>query len=227
MKQINDETASRLIGLLDEFRRCLDKGGIVLDPDIVDSRIMEIDARIAELENADPVPDLELLKDPTAVCTMILRGTIAKPEGYERVDPVSDVTEKDRLIHLLTEDRISLARENADLSFAAMGVQRNVSSAILEVIEERVRQIEVKGWTSEHDDSHRPGALSDAGACYAMCGYEYAVPSVWPFDDEWWKPGGRHGRRKDLVKAAALIIAEIDRMDRASDTEAACKDGDP
>jgi hypothetical protein len=31
--------------------------------------------------------------------------------------------------------------------------------------------------------------------------------------DEWWKPTNR---RRDLVKAGALILAEIERLDRAA-----------
>lgn len=34
----------------------------------------------------------------------------------------------------------------------------------------------------------------------------------WPWDASWWKP---RGARRDLVRAAALIIAEIERLDRA------------
>lgn len=35
---------------------------------------------------------------------------------------------------------------------------------------------------------------------------------VWPWDESWWKPTNR---RRDLVKAGALILAEIERLDRA------------
>ncbi|MBY5804125.1 hypothetical protein [Rhizobium leguminosarum] len=37
--------------------------------------------------------------------------------------------------------------------------------------------------------------------------------SIWPWERRFWKPTER---RRDLVKAAALIIAEIERLDRAS-----------
>jgi hypothetical protein len=35
----------------------------------------------------------------------------------------------------------------------------------------------------------------------------------WPWDLKWWKPTTP---RRDLVKAAALIVAEIERLDRAA-----------
>lgn len=43
---------------------------------------------------------------------------------------------------------------------------------------------------------------------------------AWPWDAEWWKPTDN---RRDLVKAAALIIAEIERLDRAEGPEIAPK----
>jgi hypothetical protein len=43
-------------------------------------------------------------------------------------------------------------------------------------------------------------------------------PQQWPWLSKWWKP---KDRRRDLVRAAALVIAEIERLDRASsDTRA-------
>lgn len=95
------------------------------------------------------------------------------------------------------------------------------------VAEERQRQIDKEGWTPEHDAEHNQGTLALAGACYAL-GYaglwssehlswreEYAQASkaLWPFDEEWWKPTPGEPMRQ-LVKAAALIVAEIDKLQR-------------
>ncbi len=38
-------------------------------------------------------------------------------------------------------------------------------------------------------------------------------PRSWPWDASWWKP---KDRRSDLVRAAALLVAEIERLDRAA-----------
>ena len=100
--------------------------------------------------------------------------------------------------------------------------------AIDDIAAERRRQIEAEGWTPEHDDEHRAGALATAAACYAapetvFYGMSRAGPAyqtfisyepAWPWADMWWKPSG--DRRRDLVKAGALIVAEIERLDRAS-----------
>ena len=88
------------------------------------------------------------------------------------------------------------------------------------IAEERKRQVEVEGWSSEHDDKYMKGALSDAGACYAIASGELQMrgealppnPGLWPFHPSWWKPGDDPIRA--LVKAGALIAAEIDRIHR-------------
>ncbi|HHW2459226.1 TPA: AAA family ATPase [Pseudomonas aeruginosa] len=39
------------------------------------------------------------------------------------------------------------------------------------------------------------------------------VSLAWPWDEQWWKPTSA---RRDLVKACALALAEIERLDRAA-----------
>ncbi|AZO67644.1 hypothetical protein [Mesorhizobium sp. M6A.T.Cr.TU.016.01.1.1] len=94
------------------------------------------------------------------------------------------------------------------------------SDAARDVIAERRRQIEVEGWTTEHDDKcHNDGDMADAGACYALAAHvpsglqtgSRLIQNHWPWVFSWWKPGTP---RRMLVKAAALIIAEIERLDR-------------
>lgn len=100
-------------------------------------------------------------------------------------------------------------------------------SVIDEIAAERRRQMEAEGWTPEHDDDHEHGQLASAAASYASPDDfdpkhiplrsepvgRVSVPSAWPWDGQWWKPTDR---RRDLIKAAALIVAEIERLDRAS-----------
>ena len=94
------------------------------------------------------------------------------------------------------------------------------TQAALDVLAERQRQISVEGWTPEHDDEHHPGALPHAAAMYAVYGgLSYYgpgnPPDDWPWTPEWWKPST--SQRRNLVKAGALILAEIERLDRLSD----------
>ncbi|MDF2809358.1 MAG: hypothetical protein K0S56_389 [Microvirga sp.] len=103
----------------------------------------------------------------------------------------------------------------------------SISTAAADVLAERRRQVEVEGWTAEHDDQHRRGQLASAGAAYAMgvTGVESfltrpgqpterVASRFWPWSDDWWKP---KDRRHNLVRAAALLIAEIERLDRAAE----------
>ncbi|HEK1483589.1 TPA: hypothetical protein SMR09_006131 [Pseudomonas aeruginosa] len=97
--------------------------------------------------------------------------------------------------------------------------------AWLDVQAERRRQIEAEGWTPEHDDEHDTGALASAAGCYAMFSLAYPAgdPShFWPWDKSWWKPSP-DGRR-NMVKAGSLILAEIERLDRAAATQGGPRD---
>ncbi|GKX48002.1 hypothetical protein [Pectobacterium carotovorum] len=95
-----------------------------------------------------------------------------------------------------------------------------VSSAIKDVIAERQRQISAEGWTHEHDDRYEYCEMAVAAACYIMADDDPRadIPELWPWEPEWWKPTNI---RRDLVKAGALVIAEIERLDRVE-----AKDGD-
>lgn len=95
-------------------------------------------------------------------------------------------------------------------------------TAIKDIEAERIRQIEKEGWTFERDDGYEEGGLARAAACYALSGsvqpprkmsayMDSVVEYVWPWNTVWWKPTDR---RRDLVKAGALIVAEIERLDR-------------
>lgn len=92
-----------------------------------------------------------------------------------------------------------------------------MSKAIQDIIAHRRHQVEVEGFGPEHDANYKNMELGYAGACYARPIYrdaeakaENAPPIGWPFDRVWWKPTDR---RADLVKAASLIVAEIEAID--------------
>jgi len=87
------------------------------------------------------------------------------------------------------------------------------ASVIADVQYERERQKQIEGWTPEHDAQHADGELAKAAACYALATAKINGCVMWPWDWSWWKP---KTRRRDLVRAAALIIAEIERLDIAA-----------
>ena len=84
---------------------------------------------------------------------------------------------------------------------------------LFSVLQERVKQMDL-GFTKEHDDCYIVGELARAAMCYLdLRNTPDKVPANWPLKKSWWK---KSDRRRNLVKAAALIIAEIDRLDRAA-----------
>ncbi|HIE3938565.1 TPA: hypothetical protein ACXNG7_003518 [Pseudomonas aeruginosa] len=106
---------------------------------------------------------------------------------------------------------------------------KEVPQAWLDVQAERRRQVEVEGWTPKHDDEHSHGQMARAAACYALAGSSapndetaaLLVSLAWPWDEQWWKPSTA---RRDLVKACALALAEIERLDRATATQGGPRD---
>ncbi|HHQ4199663.1 TPA: hypothetical protein ACSQFS_003170 [Pseudomonas aeruginosa] len=87
-----------------------------------------------------------------------------------------------------------------------------VPQAWLDVQAERRRQITAEGWTPEHDDLYCAAELPRAAAAYILNGANDEAPAIWPFVAKWWKP---RDARSNYVRASALILAEIERLDRA------------
>ncbi|HED8777280.1 TPA: hypothetical protein R6G39_005234 [Pseudomonas aeruginosa] len=141
------------------------------------------------------------------------------PEGWMLVpvEPLLNMmSDKDH------DTRITAERQLLSILAAAPG--KEVPQAWIDVQEERRRQITAEGWTPEHDDGHACDEIA-AFACY------YAMP---PAVREWdasstgygdtlgeavlpegWEPK-TGDRRRDLIKACALALAEIERLDRAA-----------
>jgi hypothetical protein len=92
------------------------------------------------------------------------------------------------------------------------------TAAARDVLAERRRQQEVEGWTPERDDMYTNCELARAAATYSVCtrAHELKVCDVvaWPWPIHWWKPSTY---RRNLEKAGALILAEMDRLDRAAE----------
>ena len=110
--------------------------------------------------------------------------------------------------------------------------------AVSDIAAERQRQVDAEGWSAERDNEYTDRSLAHAAAAYAL-GFDLEtraefitedvsggrgetpvwknrqiqVPASWPssWDARWWKPSDA---RRDLVKAGALIVAEIERLDR-------------
>ena len=129
----------------------------------------------------------------------------------------------------------------------------DIKTGVELIAAERQRQIEVEGWTVEHDAEHKEGEISMAAGSYLAHSlsryreerhhtnqspladfkvYDFGESNAfvngpigdrgdrrlrpsgwrnsWPWDFKWWKPSD--DPVKDLIKAGALIAAEIDRL---------------
>ena len=108
-----------------------------------------------------------------------------------------------------------------------------LTRAARDVLAERQRQVDVEGFTAPYDDAHEYGDLALAATAYAAhscrrgaqgdvfvsrcrgptlrAGWFDLPRLLWPWGLGW-KPAEP---RRDLVRAGALILAEIERLDRA------------
>lgn len=87
-----------------------------------------------------------------------------------------------------------------------------VSEGIVRIADERARQIIVEKYSIADDvQQNNAGELIKAALCYLMPTDTELVSSFWPWDWDNWKPTPNN-RLRELEKAGALIVAEIDRL---------------
>lgn len=137
--------------------------------------------------------------------------TAQEREDFEKVISLAaGFREADAANRSLGERNDALELENARL--------RSQQPVLAEIAEERRGQIQREGRLPADDDAYGKGELALAAGCYALSasgahgGMPCLVRFIWPWAMSWWKP---KGARRDLVRAAALIVAEIERLDRA------------
>lgn len=151
--------------------------------------------------------DNEIDSDYFAICHTNENGT--------EIECELAITDYARQSAGIVDDLVN-ALEAAEKRIAELEA-RAFNPAILDVIAERQRQQSVEGWMPEHDDEHCNGELAMAAVCYinetGTVNRNGGKPWGWPWDASWWKP---NARRRNLVKAGALILAEIERIDRAA-----------
>lgn len=115
--------------------------------------------------------------------------------------------------------REEIGRLNTEIVRHKDGI-KHASRAGLDVLGERARQRRLEGYDDDHDDSHDDYSLAAAAIAYATDarlrgtagrGFEQPPPD-WPWSPADWKP---KQIRRSLIVAAALLVAEIERMDRS------------
>jgi hypothetical protein len=116
-----------------------------------------------------------------------------------------------------------LAKEEARAAQIGTAEAGPHQRALADLASERMRQVSEEGYTPEQDDAvYDAGQLAHAAANYTQeagnqirYGRETPGPmphlQSWPWSNEAWKPGDA---RRTLVKAGALILAQIEQIDR-------------
>lgn len=127
---------------------------------------------------------------------------------------------------------VSLARQFVlRRLFEALHIRVPMSAFATAVLRERLRQKTDEGWDDAHDDAHEKGELAAAGAVYALGTRQGAISDprklgallyftarvFWPWESAWMKI--TTDERRNLVKSAALIIAEGEKFDRSRKTK--------
>lgn len=151
-----------------------------------------------------------------------LMSDAAARQFIESVSPDASAEDKARWLDEGTMANIE-GMEAALTAIEARGLAVvPVVEAARDVLAERAAHVTREGWTPEHDDRHSDFEMAKAASCYARhAAYppevrhrrHASMPTAWPWPVWWWKP---KDPRRDLVRAAALIIAEIERLDRAA-----------
>ncbi len=95
----------------------------------------------------------------------------------------------------------------------------SIDTVLAEVRAKRVRQIGHHGYSFRHDDEHDRGELAMAAIPYIQAAWCQLTPDelqvYWPWEGDSFKPAPTDTKRELLLNAAALLVAEIERLDRA------------
>lgn len=92
----------------------------------------------------------------------------------------------------------------------------DLTFAMADVIDERKRQVIKEGFDTAHDDAYTDNELVRASACFSLYAAGFSkdtLSHLWPrsWSLEWFKDATP---RRLLVKAAAPLIAQIEKIDR-------------
>ncbi|HFI5595866.1 TPA: ead/Ea22-like family protein [Raoultella planticola] len=197
------------------------EGRSIADDHYTESRITVVD-----VNDPDVLTLVEALEKSESrlheVAVACATAEQALEQAQQRIAELEDAEQKLCAANVTLDARAELAeRQLSKLE------SRTVTAAATDVLAERQRQVTAEGWSPKHDDQYKNTELAFAASCYAFHaaaaswdleddGIPYdshPAPKQWPWDPSWWKPTGA---RRDLVKAGALILAEIERLDRAA-----------
>ncbi|HCE5830530.1 TPA: hypothetical protein ACG4MB_002853 [Pseudomonas aeruginosa] len=216
-----------------ELELKLDKSDYAYDNDRIHMRGLAARAiaRAKVFDDGSDGADAESARSVVAILRELLAVGPAQaqhsvPEGLAMIPVRETEAMHDAVMALLYKGVARTDTQKLLDAYIAAAPGKEVPQAWIDVQEERRRQITAEGWTPEHDDEHADGQMAQAAGCYALHaggigtdwpdGLQNGAALFWPWDRDSWKPTTP---RRDLVKACALALAEIERLDRAGITQ--------
>lgn len=121
-----------------------------------------------------------------------------------------------------TVEPIAVNTFDPEIMLQRMGYARDGSGLLAEIAAERQNQIE-KGYDAAHDDEHVCDEISAAATVLVMpdacrdwdassTGYgDKLLDAMMP---DYWLPMKDKGRRQNLITGIAMLVAEVERLDR-------------
>lgn len=220
----------------------LNRACAALDPDYKGPSDAAVQAAIAALAarqpvgepvvlgEADPIPCAWSDEDASSLVTLrdslrrIIAGTTTKDAAHFLKQPGQRrMTIKDAqeiaAAHLPYVESL-VHRSHGYTAPPAQAV--DLGAGVKAIADERERQLQAEGFTRDSDEQYREGELARAATAYLqLAAMDLQVgsrkhiasqepPFFWPWAPEWWKPVDA---RRDLVRAGALIAAQIDLID--------------
>lgn len=173
--------------------------------------------------------------DGFEVFAVDLEGNKTKIEPESSVDDDNDVkwdfTESSEYESLTEEQRgwrdkmisqLAVSKEEIGNSYPEAEIVTGqfdfaITPAYALIQEERRRQIYEENHAIEFDDTHTKSELLRAALTYENCVYakeiqgDIIAPETWPWPAKWFKP---KSYKSNLIRAGALVEAEIDRKER-------------
>jgi hypothetical protein len=131
------------------------------------------------------------------------------------------MTDFTKLRIMTPEEVAAIPPEQPDPEYIRRNTELKTVTIYERIAERRQKQI-AKGYDAAHDDQHANGEIAMSAAAYCQSaakpklyqkkpGAAFTFPMCWP-----WKPAEFNPKnsKEDLIDAAAMIVAEYERLER-------------
>lgn len=153
-------------------------------------------------------------------------GTLNKGTEHEKRTAYQMFWDGENWVDIIDREDLNENGKAVEMYFSLNVSNPDQQPSGVQLIEiERSRQINQLGYDVKHDELYNNYELAKAAIAYATPemfreypisranGYktEGLKPKLWPWDVSYWKPTP-NDRKRELIKAGALIAAQIDRL---------------